>query len=179
MRLPDFRFLVLVIVVMGAGSAVASETDSEDHAAVKQSIEQSIGWAIEKDFEAMYRLWADDMFHFWLTSDSQVIGLESFKKYSERWKDPDFRGTRFEFKDLRIKFSGSGDVAWYSCYLDDCGSIKGQEFCLKDVFQTGVLEKRQGRWVHTLMHGSYPVDKIPESYVRRFYSDLLEKKGEE
>jgi hypothetical protein len=24
------------------------------------------------------------------------------------------------------------------------------------------------------MHGSYPVDKVPENYVRRFYSGLFE-----
>jgi len=154
-------------------TAVVADT-SGDYAAVKHTIEQAIGWAIEKDFEAMYKLWAEDLFHFWLLSDSKVIGLENLKKYSEVWKDPDFRGTRFEFRDLRIVFSRSGDVAWYSCYLDDCGSYKGKESCLKDVFQTGVLEKRDGRWVHVLMHGAYPVDKIPENYLRRFYSDLLE-----
>jgi len=38
-----------------------------------------------------------------------------------------------------------------------------------------VLEKRDGRWVHVLMHGSYPVDKVPAGYVRRFYRDLFEK----
>ena len=37
----------------------------------------------------------------------------------------------------------------------------------------------RGRWVHALMHGSYPVDKVPENYVRRFYSDLFQKKDEE
>jgi len=26
------------------------------------------------------------------------------------------------------------------------------------------------------MHGAYPIDKIPENYVRRFYSGLFEKK---
>jgi len=155
----------------------ASPTDtSGNYATVKQTIEQAIGWAIEKDFEAMYNLWADDLFHFWLFSDSKVIGLEDFKKHSEVWKDPEFRGTSFAFKDLRIVFSRSGDVAWYSCFLDDCSTYKGKESCLKDVFQTGVLEKRDGRWVHVLMHGSYPVDKIPENYVRRFYSNLFETK---
>lgn len=173
--------ILLAILALScfAGIAPAQAPAAEapaDFAAVKKSIEQSIGWAIEKDFEAMFRLWADNLFHFWLFSDSTVVGLENFKKYAEQWKDPDFRGTRFEFRDLRIVFSRSGDVAWYSCYLDDCGSFKGKESCLKNVFQTGVLEKRDNRWVHTLMHGSYPVDKIPENYVRRLYSDLFEKK---
>jgi ketosteroid isomerase-like protein len=159
-----------------AGRAATAPEMPPDHEAVKKTIEQSIGWAIEKDFDRMFRSWADDMYHFWLFSDSTVVGLENFKKYAERWRDPDFRGTRFEFRDLRIKFSRAGDVAWYSCTLDDCGSYKGREACLKDVFQTGVLEKRDGRWVHVLMHGSYPVDKVPENYVRRFYSGLFEDK---
>jgi ketosteroid isomerase-like protein len=169
--------LMTLLVSLAFADGIASQANTAtDHEAVKKAIEQSIGWAIEKDFEAMFRLWADNMFHFWLFSDSTVVGLDNFKKYSEQWKDPDFRGTRFEFRDLRIVFSRSGDVAWYSCTLDDCGSYKGKESCLKNVFQTGVLEKREGRWVHVLVHGSYPIDKIPENYVRRFYSDLFEKK---
>lgn len=153
----------------------AQSTKSPDYEIVKETIEQSIGWAIEKDFDKMFRLWDENMFHFWLFSNSLVVGLDSFKIYAEQWKDPDFRGTRFEFKDLRIMFSSDGDVAWYSCFLDDCGSLKGKEFCIENVFQTGVLEKQDGRWVHVLMHGSYPVDMIPENFVREFYSDLFEK----
>ena len=169
--------LVILFTVASVDGMIPEEKTSPDHGAVKKAIEKSIGWAIEKDFDAMFRLWADNLFHFWLFSDSTVVGLDNFKKYAERWKDPDFRGTRFEFRDLRIVFSRSSDVAWYSCTLDDCGSYKGKESCLKNVFQTGVLEKREGGWVHVLMHGSYPVDKIPENYVRRFYSDLFEKGG--
>ena len=152
----------------------AQETKSPDYDVVKKTIEQSIGWAIEKDFDDMFRLWGDDMFDFWLFSNSTVIGLDNFKTYAEVWRDPDFRGTRFEFKDLRIVFSQSGDVAWYSCFIDDCTSYKGKESCEENVFRTGVLEKRDGRWVHVLGHGSYPVDKIPEKYVRKYYSNLFE-----
>ena len=166
----------LMITGPVCGQEVTLPDTSGNYSAVKYTIEQSIGWAVEKNFEAMYGLWAEDMFHFWLFSDSRVIGLEAFKEYSEVWKDPDFRGTSFEFRDLRIVFSRSGDVAWYSCYLDDCSSYKGKESCLKDVFQTGVLEKREGRWVHVLMHGSYPVDRIPADYVRRFYSGTIKSK---
>jgi hypothetical protein len=31
----------------------------------------------------MIRLWADDMFHFWLLSRSLVLGLDNFKQYAE------------------------------------------------------------------------------------------------
>ena len=51
-----FYFLVLFIFfLVGDSTAVAAETPS-DYEAVKECIEQSIGWAIEKDFEAMFRL---------------------------------------------------------------------------------------------------------------------------
>jgi ketosteroid isomerase-like protein len=171
-------WVFLCLLALGPATAAAGEPTT-DREAVKAAIEQAIGWAIEKDFDGMFRLWGDDLFHFWLTSDSQVVGIDDFKKYAEHWRDPEFRGTRFEFRDLRIVFSASGDVAWYSCFLDDCGSYKGQEFCTENVFQTGVLERRDGRWVHVLMHGSYPIDKIPEKYLRRFYPDLIEAEGRE
>jgi len=169
----------LVCLLVVSPVTVAAEESTADHEAVRRAIEQSIGWAVDKDFDAMFGLWADNLFHFWLTSDSQVVGIEDFRNYAERWRDPEFRGTRFEFRDLRIVFSSSGDVAWYSCFLDDCGSFRGQESCVENVFQTGVLEKREGRWVHVLMHGSYPVDKVPERYVRRYYTDLFNGEGRE
>ena len=176
MKNPVIQFsLVLCFGLGSVNNGLAQNATSPDYETVKETIEQSIGWAIEKDFDSMFRLWDEDMYHFWLFSNSLVVGLDSFKVYAEMWKDPDFRGTRFEFKDLRIVFSSGGDVAWYSCLLDDCGSYQGREFCIENVFQTGVLEKKDGRWVHVLMHGSYPVDKIPEQYVRTYYSDLFEQ----
>jgi len=181
------KFIKVVIITLtlalfsnNAGGQIYPVMDTTgNYQAVKSAIEQSIGWAIVKDFEKMYQLWADDLFHFWVFSNSEVVGIENFKKYSQVWKDPDFRGTRFEFRDLRIVFSHSGDVAWYSCYLDDCSSYKGNESCLKNVFQTGVLEKDNNKWFHVLMHGSYPVDKIPEIYIRKFYPALIDNRNEQ
>jgi len=66
--------MVLLVSFAAAGRLAASEEQAEREA-VKKAIEQSIGWAIEKDFEAMFRLWADNMCHFWLFSDSIVVGL--------------------------------------------------------------------------------------------------------
>ena len=149
-----------------------------EYAIVKKTIEGSTGWAIKRDFDYLFSIFADDeeFYQHWLTSESTLHGITAFKKYSERWRRPDFRGTRYTFKDLRIHFSRSGTVAWYSCYLDDCVMIKGKELCAKDVLQTGVLEKRDGKWIHVQIHGSYPVDKIPEAYLKAYYKDLFAKK---
>ena len=168
---------IILLCLLSFADRVASQgITSSDSVAVKKTIEQSIGWAIEKDFDAMFPMWADNLFISWVFSNNFVVGLDNYKTFAQQWKDPDWRGTRFEFKNLRIVFSRSGDVAWYSSFLDDCSSYKGKESCMKNVFETGVLEKRNGRWVHVLMHGSYPVDKIPENYVREFYSNLFETK---
>jgi ketosteroid isomerase-like protein len=172
-------WVILSLLILFLSAANAEDKKHPEYDVVKKTIEDSIGWAIEKDFDYLFSIMADDenLFHLWLTSDSQLIGIEAFKKFSERWKTPDFRGTRFEFKQLRINFSRSGDVVWYSTYLDDCGEFSGKEFCLEDVFQTGVLEKRDGRWVHVQIHGSYPVDKVPEAYIKRYHKHLLKNGG--
>jgi ketosteroid isomerase-like protein len=169
---------VFTLLIFSSMIFASENNASSNYSDVKKAIEDSIGWAIQKDFDYMFSLMANDenFFHFWLTSDSQVIGITAFKKFAERWKDPGFKGTRFEFKDLRINISRSGDVAWYSTYLDDCGEFNGKESCIKDVFQTGVLEKRDGKWVHALIHGSYPVDKIPENYIKYYYKNLFQDK---
>jgi hypothetical protein len=117
----------------------------------------------------------ENFFQLWLKSESRVIGIDAFREFSQRWRTPDFRGTRFKFKELKINFSRSGSVAWYSAYVDDCGIFEGNEDCVMDVVQTGVLEKRDGKWVHVQIHGSYPVDKVPEYYIKKYYSDILEK----
>jgi uncharacterized membrane protein len=66
-RLPEFCLLVVIIFVMAGGLAIAQGTAvaaadmASDYEAVKKTIEKSIDGTIEKDFEAMYRLWADNM----------------------------------------------------------------------------------------------------------------------
>ena len=168
--------VVLILSLTFTDRGLSQGITLSDSEVVKRTIEQAIGWAIEKDFDAMFRLWADDLLISWVFSNDVVVGLDNFKTFAEQWKDPDWHGTRFDFKNLRVVFSRSGDLAWYSSFLDDCSSYKGKESCMENVFVTGVLEKRDGRWVHVLMHGSYPVDKIPENFVRKFYSNLFEKK---
>ena len=82
--------IVLLFSLVFAGKGASQEITSTDYDVVKKTIEQSIGWAIEKDFDAMFRLWGDNMFHFWLFSNSQVVGLDNFKIYAEQWKETDF-----------------------------------------------------------------------------------------
>jgi hypothetical protein len=178
MKLQCFVLAVFIsIPALVAGAEEPVQPRHPDYEEVKRVIEYAIGWAIEKDFDTMYATWAQDekLYHHWLTSNSTTRGFAEFKVHSEGWKDPKFKGTTYEFRELEITFSQSGGVAWYSCRLDDCYEYDGKPGCVKNVLQTGVLEKRDGHWVHVLMHGSFPVDEIPIEYVHRYYGDTLPK----
>lgn len=169
---------IVVIVVFAAVPASAAQPEGPargDYDEVKRVIEFAIGWAVEKDFDKMFSIWAHDenLYHHWLTSTSTTRGFAEFEAHAAAWRDPKFKGTTYEFRDLEITFSRSGEVAWYSCRLDDCYVFDGKSGCIENVHQTGVLEKRDGIWVHVLMHGSYPVDEIPIEVVKRRYGDAL------
>ncbi|MEX1312132.1 MAG: nuclear transport factor 2 family protein [Candidatus Sulfomarinibacteraceae bacterium] len=161
----------------GEENGAPPETDEEE---VRRIIEYAIGWAVDKDFDRMFSIWAHDenLYHHWLSSTSTTRGFAEFEAHAESWRDPRFKGTTYEFRDLEITFSKSGDVAWYSCRLDDCYEFDGRPGCVENVLQTGVLEKRDGRWVHVLMHGSYPVDEVPLATVERYYGDALAGQAE-
>jgi hypothetical protein len=73
---------------------------------------------------------------------------------------PKFKATHFDLRNLRINFSRSGDVAWFSAILDDCGEWEGKPDCWKDTRWTGILEKRDGDWLIVQVHFSFASDKV-------------------
>jgi hypothetical protein len=160
--------LCAIAVPLQAGQ---NETDAHpEYDVVKAVIEDSIGWAIEKNLDRLLEIFAgdDDLLVWWVGSNGGATSIDDLKKTAEEvWMTADFQATAFEFRDVRIRFSRDGTVAWYSCHLDDCGTWKGQEFCASDVRNTGVLEKRGDQWTIVQSHASWPVDKIPEDTWQR------------
>ena len=71
-----------------------------------------------------------------------------------------FKAVSFEIRDLKINISESGTVAWFSCRLDDFCEINGNPDGWENVRWTGVLEKRQEKWVHVQMHFSFSVEQV-------------------
>ena len=133
-----------------------------ERTSIRQAIYDVIGWALTKDFDLLFNVVAQDeeFFIFHPDSASTIVGFEAFKNYAKRsWTDPAFKATRFEVKELRINISKSSTVAWYSCFLDDFGEWDGREVGWVNARWTGVLEKRDGKWVLTQMHFSFPKDK--------------------
>ena len=127
-----------------------------DRAAVERTIRASIGWALTKDRPLLERVMAHDAELFIFNPDStSVAGWDAFVKNFDFWMDPRFKATHFDVRDLRITFSRSGDVAWWSAILDDLGEWDGRPVGWKDTRWTGVLERRDQTWVVVQMHFSF------------------------
>ncbi len=132
---------------------------------IEAVIENSIGWALTKNKELLFNCFAhdDDLFYFSPRDDGTIHGYEAFVALTEGFfMLDDFKAVRFEVKDLDVKLSRSGDVAWYHARLDDFNEWRGQPANWEDVRWTGVLEKRDDHWVIVQMHFSSPTDRVEQ-----------------
>ena len=98
-------------------------------------------------------------FIFHPDSKSTIHGFDQFKQHVERiFLNDAFRATGFEIKELGIHIAESGNVAWFSCLLDDHGEWNGKPASWIDVRWTGVLEKQKDQWKIVQMHFSKASD---------------------
>jgi ketosteroid isomerase-like protein len=123
---------------------------------VEKAIHNCIGWAKNKDINLLYSVIANDTSFIEIHPNNRVVkGFEEFKKAEKFWMDPDFKAIRYEIKDLDINFSKTSNVAWFYCVLDDINEWKGQPANWENTRWTGVLEKRNGKWVVVQQHFSF------------------------
>ena len=136
--------------------------EAAERAAIAQVIDDSIGWFATKDFERMYGAFAHDpdFFIFHPDSKSTIRGFDAFREHSRVFENPDFIYAGHEISDLAIKISRAGETAWFHALLRDCWSYKGEKGCWEDCRWTGVLEKREGRWVIVQTHFSFAEDQV-------------------
>jgi hypothetical protein len=140
----------------------------DEKAVIAKVITDSICWALTKDWALAESTLAhdEDLFYFWTTSTFTVNGWKQHLQYYDTWMDPRFKAVRTEVRDLRIQLSRSGDVAWYNAILDDVVEWEGKRGGGEDIRWTGVLEKRDGKWVIVQMHASLAADKVRESVLK-------------
>ena len=149
-------FVLAAFLASSAPGRPAGGPGGGERARIEQSIRDSIGWAKDKDFARLYGVIANDPDFLEVHPNGAVVkGFEEFRKAERIWKSADFRAIRYEIRDLRIKISGSGDAAWFFCLLDDINEWQGQPANWEDTRWTGVLEKRDGRWIVVQQHFSF------------------------
>jgi ketosteroid isomerase-like protein len=161
---PLFAIVFLLAVSLGLAMTGMAADDDEDEpatvderAAVEQTINNCLGWAVEKDFDLFYNTIADDSAFVSVTPYAKVkFGVAEVKAGAGFWASPDFKAISHEIRDLHITFAKSGEVAWFFCRVDDINEWKGEPANWIDVRWTGVVEKREGRWRIVQQHFSWP-----------------------
>ena len=66
------------------------------------------------------------------------------------------KGSTINHKDSVVHHNASGDTAWYSQLIDRCPETKGDDVSIEGFRHTGVMEKRDGKWVIVQSHLSFP-----------------------
>lgn len=127
-----------------------------ERTAVSEVIHNSIQWALDKDTVKLYESFVQDETLFFFQPRDELHGYAALRETAERvWLDDRFRATRTDITDLHITIAESGTVAWFRCLLDDEGEWDGQAVAWNDTRWTGVLEKRDGRWLIAQQHFSF------------------------
>jgi hypothetical protein len=129
-----------------------------EKAIIEQIIRSKIGWALTKDKDLAMNTLSQDEDLLIINPDSSItVGFQAQKRTVETvFMSDRFKATDFAIRDLRIGISRLGDAAWYFCYLDDHCLWDGRPVGWDNVRWTGVLEKRDGKWVVVQMHFSFP-----------------------
>ena len=158
MNVKNFTLLCISILYLFAACqtdniAINKEAEIKE---IKRTISSCIGWFKDKDFDLLFSVVAHDSNYLSVHPTDRVIkGFDQFKKNSEIFKNPEFQQVRYELKDLTINTSKAGDVAWWYCILDDINTWGGQPANWENTRWTGVLEKRNGKWVIVQQHFSF------------------------
>jgi len=159
-KLLPLKFMLLSSLFIGFVScdndAKSTINISDEKRLIEKTINNSIGWAKEKDLKLLYSAIANDTAYLEVHPNDRVVkGFEEFRKSEAFWMNPDFNAIRYQIRDLQINISKSGDVAWWYGMLDDINEWKGQPANWENTRWTGVLEKRDGKWIIVQMHFSF------------------------
>ena len=148
--------LVSLIIISCVKQEKPKNNFDAEKTVIEKAILSTIGWAKNKDLQLLYSVIADDSSYLEVQPTNRVVkGIAEFKKAEKFWMHPDFKAIRVETRDMHINISQSGTVAWWYCVLDDINEWKGQPANWENTRWTGVLEKRNEKWVIVQMHFSF------------------------
>jgi len=156
-RRPAAIAFALTVLLSGCATRTPAPDATAETARIDSVIRASIQWAMQKDTALMFRSFAHDSTLFWFSPDSAgtTRGFAAFKQQVEGFfMNPDFVAVGSEFREMQIHLSRGGDVAWWSCILNDRNTWRGRPANWINVRWTGVLEKREGSWLIVQMHFS-------------------------
>lgn len=163
MKLRILKIMLAVIFCININLFAQDEKTSFDiekeKGVVEKTIVSSIGWVLNKDINLLYSIIANDSNFVEVSPNKRIVkSFEDFKKAESFWMSPDFKPLQYNIWDIEINFSQTGNTAWFFCMLNDFNEWKGQPANWENTRWTGVLEKRDGKWVIVQMHFSFAAE---------------------
>lgn len=156
--------MTLVIAPAISFASGAETYADKEKAAVIKTIHTSIKWCFpDKSRERLYGSVVNDSTYFMFQPDSRatINGFKAFEAFAERvFMVDECKPIGSEIRELRVIFSRSGDVAWFSCLLDDWGEWAGEPWRWENTRWSGVLEKIDGKWLMMQQHFSFAEDAV-------------------
>lgn len=157
-----------VTAFQAAGCAASPDIDAEKRAIAKV-VDDNIGWFRDKDFDLLFSTMTNgpDLFMYQLDTASTIRGFEAMREYSAGWRNPAVRYAGHSFHDLDVTLSRGGDAAWFATQLKDCAAVGDRPARCFTTRYTGVLEKRDDRWLIVQQHFSLPADLVAADWAAR------------
>ena len=148
------RFIVYM-VIGGACWAPAAMSGAADNTGLETTVRALVRANAEKDLPAMSKLMAHDA-----DITSYTIGGRKYVGWPDLERDIKEEFAKVAALDLPIselKVWSNGDIGWYTMELDYVrvlGQGADQQRTVLPLRETGVLERRNGRWVLLSWHES-------------------------
>jgi hypothetical protein len=148
--------LLLVLLLSGAPGLAAEMTSPED------TLRALVQANADKDISTLTRLMAHDTdIVSYTIGGRRYVGWPQF----EREMLEEFRTvTRLEIPIIALKVWSRGEVAWFAMELDYIryiGTGSEQRRMMLPLRETGVLERRDGKWLLTAWHESFRAEVSP------------------
>jgi len=156
------KIILLLIPVFFILSA-CQEKECVDLNAEKERVELVLEKYIianeDQKIELAEEIWADDeeIVAFGTNSDEKLVGWKAIKNIIQKQFDA-FSNTYISVEDQKININKSGNTAWFSELVSYNFIYDSIPLSYEGVRFTGVLEKRDGKWVIVQSHMSIPAN---------------------
>ncbi|MDZ4716701.1 MAG: nuclear transport factor 2 family protein [Cytophagales bacterium] len=152
----------LVGVSLWSGGCTPPVDMEAEVANVKAVVDQFEQFWETEDMELLSKIMANDASLNGFGSEASEIfkGWENFRSSAQQML-PAFENTKINVRDQVITVHPSGTMAWFSEQWDWDMLYNGEAATVSDMRLTGVLEKRNGKWIIVQFHNSEPVRPAP------------------
>ena len=152
--------LVICVLIVAVSPAMAGKADPQIEKEVKEFLDSHAKAYESKDLAGLMALIAPDADVVFIDGDSEkpVLGQAAIKTAYER----EFS----QIKSASVKYTSTwigskGDVAWFAAQCA-VSVDTGEDKITLPAHWSGVLEKRDGKWLLVQSHLSFPMPEPPE-----------------